>query len=243
MPIGTTNIGLLGLATELGLPTPTGILLSDAYSSSDVDGLSNGWAGSFHNLSMGLSPTGIFRTQIFSPYFTGDNFALNRWANYDHDAPVRLSYTLSSAMVPGRNVRFELYLDSNPGPPTTSASAILFDTVTLFGANPAPPPYTQVDFNTGVAAHSNFWPTGYYITAVISCLPTPFSADMNVVSSTDDDGVGANTDRGNFTQSFPGPWDIVTPFDGVLVDGSAAGTGFPLPIAWNKRTNFSVTIT
>jgi hypothetical protein len=168
----------------------------------------------------------------------GEDLAVNRWANYDHDATVKVSYTFASAMVPGRDIRVELYIDSVPG--AIAGSATMFDSFTLMGATPALPPYSQVDFSTGVPALSNYSASGYYIKAYVESLPTPFNANMDVIASVDDDGVGQNTDRGNYTQAF-GLYDIFTPFDNDLVDGSPNGVGFPQPIAWNKRTNFSVT--
>lgn len=234
MPVPATDIGLDSIRNELGAGGGA-VSLNTLYSYSNIDGYSNPFAGSWHNLSMGLQSPGKFAANIFPYYSSGSNQAVNNWANYYHDEPVKLSYTFASALGPGRDVAVDLFVEDAPGPTFTSP----FDTFVLPGGGA--PPYSQVDYSTNIPAFSYFFgPGGYYIKARIQALGG-FAATVDVIASIDQDFAGQNQDRGNYTQAF-GSWFLPAPFDDVLVDGSVMGSGFPTAIAWNKRTEFSVTI-
>ena len=86
MPIGTTNIGMTGIAAELRFPTAVAPnSLKDAlFSTCQEDGYNSSFAGNFHCTTMGPATNNTFKDVIGDPYNNNSNMALGGWSNYSH---------------------------------------------------------------------------------------------------------------------------------------------------------------
>ena len=236
MPIGSTNISMDAIATELMLGTGSfadNSMEATLYYTSN-DGFTP-TSGSFHNLNMGLPGlTDSFATNIFNPWAATSNLGLKNWAGYNHDANVMLDVRIDNFSPD--DVQYDIELSTNPGALGTGvsvASGVLTSGNSLV-----------VGFlNTGVPAYSNFagGQATYFINAYFVDVSIPTTrCRMGVVSSSDTDGVGAGPNRDNYTVAR-GAYDLagMGPFNENLISGSAwndPGQG----ISWNKRTSFEV---
>ena len=236
MPIGSTNISMDAIATELMLGTGSYAdngMEATLYITSN-DGFTP-TSGSFHNLNMGLPGlTDSFATNIFNPWASTSNLGLKNWAGYNHDANVMLDVRIDNFSPD--DVQYDIELSQNPG--SLGSGTIVASGVLTSGNS-----LVVAFLNTGVAAYSNFagGQATYFINARFSDISIPnMRCRMDVVSSTDTDGVGAGPNRDNYTV-VNGSYDLpgMGTFDANLISGSAwndPGQG----ISWNKRTSFEV---
>lgn len=239
MPIGSTNISMDAIATELNLgsaPFADNHMYANIYAT--ANGVYTSDSGSYHNLNMALSGlTDNFKVAVGSPYFSASNMGLKNWAGYDHDAPVMLRVTVQNNCPD--IVNYDLEIAQTPGPVGTG---------TIFANGALNPGQTlNVQFlNTTVAAFSTFANGGftYFINAIFSdgTIP-PARCSFDVISSSDTDNMGNGLNRENFTD-VNGTYNIIVSglFDANLISGDVwndSGNG----ISWNKRTSFFVEFT
>ena len=99
MPIGTTNIGMTGIAAELRFPTAVAPnSLKDAlFSTCQEDGYNSSFAGNFHCTTMGPATNNTFKEVIGDPYNANTNMALGNWASYDHVTGFNWSITIKAS--------------------------------------------------------------------------------------------------------------------------------------------------
>jgi len=245
MSIGTTNLSMNAIATELNY---SGSGLSDIsmvnilYDSSQLSYNSHG--GSYHNLGMTMNLANTFQSAIEAPYSAGGNMALKQWAGYDHNIGVNLNYIINNGS--GADVSLKLHLEVNPGfgPGFAFFNAIV-PMNNMGNVNVA-------NFNTTSAAFSNYYSGGgYWISGDISLATFAIRPVlMDVTSAVDTDNKGSGIPRFNYTANgTPGAsWDLNPVsgggnFTGILVSGDNGGS-FPTDgISWNKRTTIIIDIT
>jgi hypothetical protein len=244
MPIGTTNIKMSDIATELQYAS-TGLsdnsMVNILYDSSQLSNNSHG--GSYHNTSMGSGTN--FQISIEGPYSAGTYMALKNWGGYNHDIGVNLNYIINNGS--GYDVNVRLFLETSPsygGGFQFFAGIIPMNN--MGNVNVA-------NFNTTSAAFSSYYPVGgYWISGDISLLMPPAGrpVNMNVTSAVDTDNKGSGIPRFNYTANgFPGgPWNLDPgsgggPFVDILASGDNSSP-FPTDgISWNKRTAIVIDIT
>ena len=237
----TTDIKILDIDDQLGSPYgATDFSLEASYDfASTASGLgSAGIAGNFHNLAIGVGTQDKFATKIWSVWNSGVNLRVGNWGNYYHDANMILDWDISmeSGFKPGDLVSIDLYFsDTNNGAGTNT-----FITNISLGTGQQS---LVTDFNTGIPAYSTYGAnTGYWIYADMSSNIPAASCFVKIpiASYGDTDGVGPDTSRSPRTSGMP--TNIGGggggPFSGVLFGGSNIGS----PIAWNKRTYFTLII-
>jgi len=248
MAIGTTNIKMSDIATELQYAS-TGLadnsMVNILYDSSQLSYSIHG--GSYHNLNMLVSSLAkTFKIAIETRYSAGTYLWIGGWAGYDHDAPAQLAYIINNGS--GADVAFDLYIGANntPGSGTNIFSGIVpRNNGGNINANP---------YNTGVGAYSTFSSSGgYWISGNISVVvgsPVFVPVEMKVTAAVDLDNVGGATARYNYTNEILSgagfdlnPMTGGVAFNDVLVSG-ANGSAFPTNgISWNKRTSIIIDIT
>jgi hypothetical protein len=236
--VPSTNINIYDIDQALGAPSITGqdISLIGLFSYSNVSGLSSPYAGSYHNISMGLGTPARFGTKIYSTYSGGTNLKTSNWASYQHDTNVNLSYTVTNTIaMRGFDVRCDIFLSDTP-----RANQYLIDTFTVTSGPGGTPTQTKTDWDSGIAAYTSFYGVagGYFLEANFVLLGGGMPVNMMIVASTDSDGVGQDTGRDNYSTAM-GPWDLnsMGPFSDTIVGGAGA---WPSLIAWNKRTSFTI---
>jgi hypothetical protein len=233
MAIGTTNISMFDIATELTFPTTDIELLDGLYDTSATAGAQD--SGNYHNYNnMALGGILSFKESIYdywSGTATGNPVAvLSHWAGYTHDIEWEVSFVLDNQS--NETVDVELWF----GPNDVSQSD-QFYTISL----PKTTTDTQIPYVTTLASkttgYSNYG--GYYwIHMVAIPVDANITKYMDVVSSYDTDGVGASTNRTTWT-SVNGTFDFVSnggAFSNWIVAGNNQNTG----IGWNKRTTFEI---
>jgi hypothetical protein len=243
MPIGTTNIKMSDIATELQYAS-TGLadnsMVNILYDSSQLSYNSHG--GSYHNLNMGSAATS-FQNSIEVPYSAGGNMALKNWGGYDHDIGVNLNYIINNGS--GSDVMVKLFLETGP------AYGMYFNFFTVMVPMNNMGNVNVANFNTTSAAFVNYYSGGgYWISADISLLMLgPRPVNMDVTSAVDTDNKGSGIPRFNYTANgTPGAsWDLNPntgggTFSDIIVSGD---NGNPYPsdgISWNKRTAIIIDI-
>lgn len=240
-PIPTTDIAISEIDAQLGSPyDATDFSLYNCYDfASTSSGLgSAGIAGNYHNLAMGVGPTGNFATQIWGVWniFFPHSFPLpvGNWGNYFYDANVVLDWNISMSQA-FKNLSVDLYLSDA----YSNGSLSLVANITL---GPGQSSSVVQDFDTGLAAYSNYHATGYWIYADISSVDAG-NAYVSLPSEGgyyDTDGVGPDLGRSRRTSGMP--WNIGgsgSPFSGIIFGGNTINQ----QIAWNKRTSFTITVT
>jgi hypothetical protein len=245
MAIGTTNIKMSDIATELQDSVSDVSSYNRLYYSSQVAW--NPRAGSYHNYNNMALPglTDSFATAIEAKYTASQNMGLKNWAGYDHDHNVILGIRIYNGNA-FNDVNFKLYIcDSVNGPVGGGTSIPIFSGVVPANnvANISIPNY-----DTGVPAFSSYGGSGYWIWGdirEITGIPRPTLLTM---AGGDTDGVGdaQSIIRLNYQAngSPGGVWDLFTagPFINHLFTGDQTNP-FPAdPISWNKRTDFIITI-
>lgn len=241
MPIGTTNVSISSIATELQYAGGDFLTKDTLFQSSTLAYNPNG--GSYHNYNnMGTAANLSFATAIEARYSGSDNMALGRWMHYNHDINARLNIRVNNGN-PLDDVDVRIWISDNPG---ASSTYLLVGQVVprANGAN-----VVLTNFDTGAPAFSAFSGSGgYWIYVEINNITMSGPpCMMSVIISDDTDAVGAGLARMNYTAngSPGGPWDLFTqgPFTGPLIAGDNGG-GWPNDgISWNKRTTFIIDIT
>ena len=244
MPIGTTNIKMSDVATELQYAS-TGLadnsMVNILYDSSQLS--YNPHGGSYHNLSMGSAGVS-FQSSIEARYSVGQNMALKNWSGYDHDIGVNLNYIINNGSA--ADVSLKLYLENFPG---VGPGFAFFNAIVPMNNTGN---VNVSNYNTTSAAFSNYYSGGgYWISGDISL--TTFAIrpiKMDVTSAVDTDNTGSGLSRFNYTANGApgGSWNLDPgsgggPFVGNLVSGD---NGNPYPndgISWNKRTTIIIDIT
>jgi hypothetical protein len=237
MPIGTTNISISSIASELQYTSGADYQLKGTlYNSSQLAYSANG--GSYHNYNnMALSGlTDSFATAIEAKYTASQNMGLKNWAGYNHDHNVILNIRVNNGN-PFDDAYVRIWLSTGPGPGAT----VLVNQV-VPRSNTANVILTN--FNTGDPAFSTYNGSGgYWIFGDISNIGGVAPAmPMNIAAAVDTDNVGGGTARLDYSSSV-GAWDLITgPFFDVLVAGSNGG-GWPNDgVSWNKRTTMIIDI-
>lgn len=245
MPIGTTNIKMSDIATELQYPS-TGLsdnsMVNILYDSSQLSYNSHG--GSYHNLGMTMNLANSFQSAIEAPYSAGQNMALKQWAGYDHNIGVNLNYIINNGS--GYDVNVRLFLETAPS--FGGGFQFFAGIVPLNNAGNV----NVANSNTTSGAFGYYPFGGYWISGDISLLMPPAGrpVTMNVTSAFDTDNTGSGTARFNYTANGfpPGPWNLDPstgggPFLDILASGDNSSP-FPTdPISWNKRTAIIIDIT
>jgi len=215
MAIGTTNISIGAVTTELGLGTPE-IGAYDLFGYSD-SGAASSNAVNFHNISFG--PGGADTVQnIFNPYNGQVNLSMNNWRNYSHTTNMIFSWSIQNTT--RGEFELELYVE-RPG-----YGAELIQSTNL-------PPgglWTGDDFDSGIASDPG---VGYKI--VLGYIGSDNSSP-DISSANDTDGVGQGTTRS--LTPLPPFVPAFQPFYDYIV----AGDNSSEDIAWSKRTTFTMTI-
>jgi hypothetical protein len=244
MSIGTTNLSMYAIATELnysggGLSDIS--MVNELYDSSQLSYNSHG--GSYHNLGMTMNLANTFQSAIEAPYSAGGNMALKQWAGYDHDIGVNLNYIINNGS--GSDVMVKLFLENSP------SYSMYFNIFTGMVPMNNSGNVNVANFNTTSAAFSNYYPFGgYWISVDISLLmPGVRSVNMDVTSAIDTDNTGSGLSRFNYTANGTpgGSWDLNpntggAPFSNIIVSGDNSSP-FPTDgISWNKRTAIIIDI-
>jgi hypothetical protein len=247
MAIGTTNIRMSDIATELQSSTSDISMYQSLYASSWAAW--NPRAGSYHNYNnMALSGlTDSFATAIEAKYTLGQDMGLKNWAGYDHDHNVILGIRINNGNA-FNAVYLKLYLcDQSNGFAGGGTSISIFSG--LVPANNAAN-ISIANYNTTVPAFSSYGGSGYWIWGDIrdaTGFPRPTLMSM---ACGDIDGVGdpQSCIRFNYqTNGSPGGiWDLSVGGAGPFIDNLFSGDqGNPFPndpISWNKRTDFIIGI-
>jgi hypothetical protein len=246
MSIGTTNLSMYAIATELNY-SGSGLshisMVNELYDSSQLSYNSHG--GSYHNLGMTMNLANTFQSAIEAPYSAGGNMALKQWAGYDHDIGVNLNYIINNGS--GYDVNVKLYLETSP----SYGGYFNFFTGMVPMNNSGN--VNVANYNTTSAAFSNYYSGGgYWISADISLLMPPAGrpVNMSVTSAVDTDNKGSGIPRFNYTADGTpgGPWNLDpntggSNFLGILASGDNSSP-FPTDgISWNKRTAIIIDIT
>jgi len=245
MPIGTTNLSMYAIATELnysggGLADIS--MVNELYDSSQLSYNSHG--GSYHNLGMTMNLADTFQSAIEAPYSAGGNMALKQWAGYDHNIGINLNYIINNGS--GSDVDVKLFLE------TTPSYGGYFNFFTGMVPMNNMGNVNVANYNTTSAAFGNYYSGGgYWISADISLqMPGARPVNMNVTSAIDTDNKGSGLSRFNYTANGTpgGPWDLNpntggSNFLGILASGDN-GNAYPNDgISWNKRTAIVIDIT
>ncbi len=238
MPIGTSNISISSIASELQYTSGQDYQLKGTlYYSSQLAYSANG--GSYHNYNnMALSGlTDSFATAIEAKYSASQNMGLKNWAGYDHDHNAIVSIRVNNGN-PQNDVLVRIWITDNPSP---SAYQLVNATVPRNNAGNI----ILNNFNTGAPAFSAFNTTGYFLYGDISDLGGGASnMPMNIAAAADTDNVGGGTARLDYSSSV-GPWDLIVDgnFMNVLVAGNNGGGWSNDGVSWNKRTTMIIDIT
>jgi len=243
MPIGTTNIKMSDIATELQYSSslPNDSMVNILYDSSQLSYNQSG--GSYHNLNMGSATS--FQSSIEGPYSAGQNMALKNWGGYTHDIGVNLNYIINNGS--GYDVNVRLFLENSSG---FGGGFQFFNGIIPMNNTGN---VSVSNSNTGMGAFSNYYSGGgYWISGDISLLMPPAFRPimMDVTGAVDTDNKGSGIPRLTYTaHGTPGgPWnlDFSTgggPFVGILVSGDNGSGGFPNDgVSWNKRTAIVIDI-
>jgi len=237
MPIGTTDISMGNIASELQYTSGDYQLKGTLYNSSQLAYSANG--GSYHNLNMALSGlTDSFATAIEAKYTASQNMGLKNWAGYDHDHNAIVSVRVNNGNATN-DAYVRIWISDSTGP---SAWPLVNQVVPRNNAGNV----ILNNLNTGAPAFSAFnGSNGYWLVGDISDLGGgAANMPMNIAAAVDTDNVGGGTARLNYSTSV-GAWDLVVdgPFINVLVAGNNAG-GWPNDgVSWNKRTTMVIDIT
>lgn len=239
MPVPAANISMNDIQVELGYATGNSneSMVNVVYASSDLS--YNNSAGSYHNLAMALPSLNTkFANAIQTRFAAGTNMNLGNWAEYAHDANARITIIINNGSRDDVVVR--LVINDNP---SFGGPAIFIGTVP--GNNAAN--INIPDFDTTMAAYSNYSGSGgYWLAGDLNC-PAPSGVVNFTVNAVDVDGVGTGTARTNYTTNGTpgGPWNLGTgggPFVDVLVAGANGGS-YPFDgVSWNKRTSIIIDI-
>ena len=241
MPIGTTDVSISSIATELQYAGGDLLTKDTLFQSSTLAYTSNG--GSYHNYNnMGTAANLSFFTAIEGRYSGSNNMALGRWMHYNHDINARLNISVKNGN-PNDDVDVRIWISDSPGAP--SPYLLVNQVVPRLNLGNV----ILNDFNTGAPAFSAFSGSGgYWIYVEINNITMSGPPCMMIVTaSVDTDGAGGGQARMNYTSSGApgGPWDLFTqgPFIGPLIAGDNGGVWPNDGISWNKRTTFIIDIT
>lgn len=243
MPVPAADISMSEIAAELQFGTSiTNITMSGIlYATSTLSYQSE--AGSYHNLDMGLPGLNNKFSNIIATVFNGGtDMSLGNWAEYNHDASVKVNLIINNGSADDVDVR--VYINGAAGP---GGVPIFSGTVPAFNAGNI----NLADYDTTVAAFSNYNGSGgYWIFAEMTDItPGGRRCDMRVNSVDVDGTLGTGTARFTYTAngSPGGPWDL-NPFTGggpfmdVIISGD---NGNPYPadgVSWNRRTAILIDI-
>ncbi len=238
MPIGTTNISISSIASELQYTSGQDYQIKGTlYNSSQLAYSPNG--GSYHNYNnMALSGlTDSFATAIEAKYSASQNMGLKNWAGYDHDHNAIVSVRVNNGN-PQNDAMVRIWISPNPNP---GATVLVNQVVPRNNAANV----ILNNLNTGAAAFSNFNGSGYWLFGEISDMGGgATNMPMNIAAAVDTDNVGGGTARLDYSTSV-GAWDLIV--DGVFFDVLVAGdngSGWPSDgVSWNKRTSMIIDIT
>jgi hypothetical protein len=131
MPIGTTNIGMTGIAAELRDPVSSGSpigLRDNLFSSCQADGYVRSFAGNFHCPTVNGQH---YALSIGAPNSSGVNMSLGNWSGYDHVT----GYEWELSIDPGDTdytTEFDLIVDLI----STCESETIINEVALTGGTP-----------------------------------------------------------------------------------------------------------
>jgi hypothetical protein len=239
MPIGTTDIAIGSIASELQYTPGDTQIKATLFQSSVLVYSVHG--GSYHNYNnMGPSANASFKGAIEARYSLSDTLALSSWMHYNHDANARLNIRVTNNSTTD-DVDVKLWMTPNQGAPSG------FLLVSQVCARVNGSDIILTNYDTGYPAFGNFSSTGYWIYGEMNSLTSSgLPCMMSVVVSTDTDAAGGGQVRTNYTANGTpgGAWDLNTaPFAGDLVAGDN-GSSFPSDsVSWNKRTTFEIVIT
>jgi len=239
MPIGTTNISISSIASELQYSSGQDYQIKGTlYNSSQLAYSPNG--GSYHNYNnMALSGlTDSFATAIEAKYSASQDMGLKNWAGYNHDHNAIVSVRVNNGN-PFNDAMVRIWISDTTGPsvwplvnqmvPRNNAGNVILN-----------------NLNTGAPAFSAFnGSNGYWLFGDITDLGGgAINMPMNIAAAVDPDNVGGGTNRLDYSTSV-GPWDLIIDggFYNVLVAGDN-GNGWPNDgVSWNKRTTMIIDIT
>ena len=242
MSVPSADIRMGGVATELQYGsitdiTMTGILYATSTLSYQIE------SGSYHNLAMGLP--GInnkFANVIATVFNGGTDMKLGNWAEYNHDASAKVNIIINNGSSDDVDVR--VYINGAPGVGGTPISAGIVPAFNVANIN-------LPDYDTGVAAFSNFYGSGgYWISADMTDMNPGGRPCRMIVNSVDVDAtLGTGTSRFTYTTNGTpgGAWDLNpntggSPFSDVIISGD---NGAPYPsdgVSWNRRTAIIIDI-
>ena len=229
-PITFTDI-----ANEMGFSQP--YEMEDMYAIASTAGY-NGLQ--YHNLNMGINNDKTAKSAIYEPGDASANMSTSNWYNYAQDVPLVINYEIINSSDYAVHIYITMW-DSND----VQIDDIFQGTI---GAKLTEGPTSMT---TGITTHHNDLVSGYKIAVqdVYFNPPPPFAAayliDLDVLQTTDTDGVGADTSRsaynlGGYTEMGP---NIPLPPPNIPYTATMAIDCNGNPIPCNKRTLFRIEIT